>query len=227
MANTLASPTAKPDSLTEGSWFRPAVVPVAPAAADRAEGHPWSDAPESTHAALDRDALYADFQPLVRRLIRQYGENPELRQDLAGEIYCRFCDLVAAFDPSRGIPLRAYLVRSLTASVYTYSRTQWRRQHREVSLEVTLESDSIQCPDPSRQWDDTLMTREVLKALPEAIAELPLRQRQVVIWRYYESRSFEEIAESLHVRPATARSLLRHGLNNLRRRIAATHLTLD
>src|SRR5207249_3594706 len=31
-----------------------------------------------------RDALYRDFQPLVRRLIRQYGEDPELRQDLEG-----------------------------------------------------------------------------------------------------------------------------------------------
>ena len=29
----------------------------------------------------------------------------------------------------------------------------------------------------------------------------------------------EEIAEALHIRASTARSLLRHGLNNLRRRI--------
>src|SRR5438105_12578189 len=70
----------------------------------------------------DRDALYAEFQPLVRRLIRQYGHCPEIRQDLAGEIYCRFCTLVTAYDPSRGIPIRPYIVRQLTASVYTYVR---------------------------------------------------------------------------------------------------------
>ena len=73
--------------------------------------------------------------------------------------------------------------------------------------------------DPSRQWDRHLMTQEVLHALPAAIAKLPPRQRQVVVWRYYESRSFEEIAATLRVRPATARSLLRHGLNNLRRQV--------
>lgn len=172
-----------------------------------------------------RETLFNEFQPLVRRLIRQYGEDPELRQDLSGEIYYRFCLLLDQYDPERGIPLRAYLVRTLTASVYTFSRSQWRRQHREISLEATAGTlEPANQTDPSGQWDREMMTREVLKALPTAISRLPQRQRQVVIWRYYESRSFEEIAELLKVRPATARSLLRHGLNNLRKQVANSEL---
>src|SRR5947207_14177253 len=54
----------------------------------------------------DREALYAEFQPLVRRLIRQYGDDAEMRQDLAGEIFFRFCILLASYDPCRGVPLR-------------------------------------------------------------------------------------------------------------------------
>ena len=178
--------------------------------------------------AIERESLFADFQPLVRRLVRQYGEDPELRQDLAGEIYCRFCTLLDSYDSSRGIPLRAYLVRTLTASVYTYTRSQWRRQHREISLDGSPAiGETAHTADPSGQWDHELMTQEVLKALPEAISQLPLRQRQVVIWRYYETRSFEEIAVMLHVRPATARSLLRHGLNNLRRQVARSELVWE
>jgi RNA polymerase sigma factor (sigma-70 family) len=185
-----------------------------------------ADPPYKT--AGEREKLFAEFTPLVRRLIRQYGEDPETRQDLSGEIYYRFCTLLDAYDPGRGIPLRAYLVRTLTASVYTFSRSQWRRQHREISLEATtIAVEPVDVPDPSSQWDRDLMTKEVLKALPAAIAQLPLRQRQVVIWRYYESRSFEEIAEMLKVRPATARSLLRHGLNNLRRQVAHSELVWE
>jgi DNA-directed RNA polymerase specialized sigma24 family protein len=48
-----------------------------------------------------------------------------------------------------------------------------------------------------------------------------MRQRKIVIWRYYEERSFEEIASILQIQPATARSLLRHGLNNLRKHVLA------
>jgi RNA polymerase sigma-70 factor, ECF subfamily len=169
----------------------------------------------------ERDALFRDMQPLVRRLLHQYGQDQELRQDLEGEIYCRFCQLLAAYDPERGVPLRAYLVRTLPLAVYSFVRSHWRRQHRETTLEEEPGTrESWRMLDPTAGWDDRLALQEVLQALPDAIALLPLRQRQVVVWRYYESRSFEEIASSLEIRVATARSLLRHGLNNLRRRIA-------
>src|SRR5207302_7806506 len=35
-------------------------------------------------APLNRDALYSDFQPLVSRLVRQYAESAEQREDLRG-----------------------------------------------------------------------------------------------------------------------------------------------
>src|SRR4051812_38246698 len=50
--------------------------------------------------ASEREDLYRDFQPLVRSLIARYGDEPEMRQDLPGEIYCRFCQLVADYDSS-------------------------------------------------------------------------------------------------------------------------------
>ncbi len=183
-----------------------------------------SDASEEAAAppaeAMDRDKLYAEFAPLVRRLLRQYGQDPELKKDLEGEIYCRFCALLDAFDPQRGVPLRPYLVRQLQAATYTFARHQWRRARREVALETPAASRPGSClPDPTRQWDEALALEQVRGALPEAIEKLPMRQRQVVLWRYYQGRSFEEIAELLGIQAATARSLLRHGINNLRRTI--------
>ena len=64
-----------------------------------------------------------------------------------------------------------------------------------------------------------LLVANVVRMLPEMIAQVPLRQRQVVIARFYEGRSFEDIAETLSIRPATARSLLRHGLNRMRQNL--------
>jgi len=175
-------------------------------------------APAPERSAVERDALYAEFQPLVRRLTRKYGSTPEMREEMVGEIYHRFCALFDAHDPDRGIPLRQYLVRMLTASVYTYARSQWRQQSRETQLEPIVEDqDPALVTNPSADWDADLMQQQVLSSLPEAIACLPARQKKVVIWRYYDGRSFEEIADLLQVRPATARSLLRHGLASLRK----------
>ena len=172
-----------------------------------------------------RDILYAELQPLVRRLIRQYGDDVESRADLAGEIYCRFCAILESYDESRGVPLRPYLIRQLTTSVYSYSRRQWRTRKREIGLDAdTVVALDNRPSDPSREWDHEIATKQIANCLPEAISRLPRRQRQVVLWRYFDSHSFEEIADVLEVQVATARSLLRHGLNNLRKWAANTAL---
>jgi RNA polymerase sigma factor (sigma-70 family) len=168
----------------------------------------------------EREGLFAEFQPLVRRLLAQYGDSVELKQDLQGELYCRFCELYQSFDAARGVPLRGYLVRMLTAFAHTYTRAYRRRYQREVGLPATWDvADPSPVSEPFARLTAGLDTEEAAKRLPSALSALSDRQRQVVIWRYYEERSFEEIAEVLGVQPATVRSLLRHGLNNLRSRL--------
>ena len=172
--------------------------------------------------STDRHLLYAEFAPLVRRLIRQYGQNADMREDLAGEIYCRFCALLDVFDPERGVPLRPYLVRQLTLATYTYARQQWRIQKREATWEIEeVRAEQKDAFDPTVDWLTALARDQAAALLPPAMQKLPVRQRNVVIWRYYEEHSFEEIAALLGVQPGTARSLLRHGLNNLRRAIGS------
>src|ERR1700722_6949703 len=39
---------------------------------------------------IDRSKLYAEFAPLIKKLIYQYGACPQLRDELTGEIHCRF-----------------------------------------------------------------------------------------------------------------------------------------
>ncbi len=175
-----------------------------------------------TRAALpaERDRLFREFHPLVRRLVSQYGDSHELRQDLESELYFRFCELYADFDAERGVPLRGYLVRMLTAFAHTYTRATRRRSQRELFLEPTWDMpDPTGSDEPHSRLQADFASEELVRYLPAALASLSERQRKVVIWRYYEERSFEEIAELLAIQPATARSLLRHGLNNLRSRL--------
>jgi len=163
-----------------------------------------------------RDALYAELQPLVRRLLRQYGDCPELRLDLVGEIYHRFCLLFAAYDPGRGIPLKPYLVRSLTASVYSYARSEWARRRRAERGFGDRAETRDSWPDLAEWYCEKERRLALLESLPRAISALPERQRRVLVLRYYESRSFDEIGLALQVRSSTARSLLRHAIKNLR-----------
>ncbi len=149
--------------------------------------------------------------------------NPEIREDLNGEIYCRFCDLLNEYDPSRNVPLRPYLVRQLTAAIYTYARKLWTLKSRETALILDDGRSDQLLPsfDPTPSWDAELSHKQVTASLPAAIMQLPDRQKRVVVWRYYEDRSFDDIAKLLGVEASTARSLLRHGLTNLRKQMAS------
>lgn len=172
---------------------------------------------------MSRQALFAEFTPLVRKLIGQYGDDPDLRQDLVGEIYYRFCKLLDAYEPGREIPLRPYLVRQLIASTYTFARHHWRERQREIRYdELPVWSSANLSHDPTGEWDEVLTLRQMSHLLPAALAKLPARQKKVVIWRYFDEMPFEQIAGQLGVQAATARSLLRHALNSLRRHFAAS-----
>jgi RNA polymerase sigma factor (sigma-70 family) len=181
------------------------------------EGAPLPSSPEAA------EVLYAQLAPLVRRLIRQYGKTPEMRQDLSGELYCRFCALLQGYDPARGVPLRPYLIRQLTAAAYAYARQQWRLEKRLLPLPSEAETfPALATEDPTPAWIQTLSDAELFAGLPQALAGLPRRQRQVVILRYYEEYTFEEIGAALGVQASTARSLLRHGLNKLRTSLSSS-----
>lgn len=74
--------------------------------------------------------------------------------------------------------------------------------------------------DPTPQWIHNVALQQIIATLPVSLSQLPERQRRVVIMRYYEQRTFEEIAQVLDIKAATARSLLRHGVQSLRKHIS-------
>jgi RNA polymerase sigma factor (sigma-70 family) len=81
--------------------------------------------------------------------------------------------------------------------------------------------------NPTQSSITGLSKQQIVALIPKAITNLPARQRKVLIWHYYEERSFEEIAQLLDVSTSTARCLFRHGLNNLKRHILPADAETD
>ncbi len=165
-----------------------------------------------------REALFAEFGPWLTRLMYRYRLSREAREDAHGELYCHFCTLLDQFDPERGVPLEPYLYRNLGAFLYTQARSGWRRGRRELPLysEDGTETVGHLAGDPTSEWNDQLAVRQVWTLLSEAVREIPERQQHVIRMRYCQELSYEEVADRLAIKPATARSLARHGLQSLR-----------
>lgn len=62
-------------------------------------------------------------------------------------------------------------------------------------------------------------TEPAFRELDDALVRLPQRERTAIVLRYFEDRPETDIAEILGVRPSTVRTLVRRGIQQLRREV--------
>ncbi len=118
--------------------------------------------------------------------------------------------------------LRQILARTLADAARDLGRAR-RDVRRERSLEASLDESSARL----EAWlvasgmapGDEADRNEQLLRLAAALTELPEPQRQAVLLRYYEGRPLEEIGERLGRSRAGVASLLRRGLERLRKEL--------
>jgi RNA polymerase sigma-70 factor (ECF subfamily) len=90
----------------------------------------------------------------------------------------------------------------------------WRESRREVDLEAAEMAEAAETSSPSpAQVLDAKTRRACIEA---AIARLPDDQRELVVLRDVEGRSYEEIAAATGLNPGTLKSRLNRGRGQLR-----------
>lgn len=87
------------------------------------------------------------------------------------------------------------------------ARSWWRRRAAERRAHQRLDADRGR-PAPTGP-DDVV-------ALREAVAGLPRRQREALVWRHYLHAAADEAAVAMGCAPATVRALCRQGIGRLR-----------
>lgn len=107
--------------------------------------------------------------------------------------------------------IKFYLFRSLRRDIRRLAERE--KQQRGFQQAEHFENNQVQTPDFGIENEETLLERH-LKALVDG---LPKRQREVVLLRYYENFSTEEIAHIMHITEKTVRNTLFNAMTSLRR----------
>jgi RNA polymerase sigma-70 factor, ECF subfamily len=105
----------------------------------------------------------------------------------------------------------AYVHRILVTTATSWWRTRWRREAPAESVP------DISVADQTAELDDRDLIWRHLRALP-------VRQRAVLVLRYYEDRSEAEVAALLRCSTGTVKSHTSRALATLRRRLDAQAL---
>jgi RNA polymerase sigma-70 factor (sigma-E family) len=153
--------------------------------------------------------LYAaHWRSLVRfgvLLLRDQGAAEEVVQDAFIAMHGRWGRLR---DPDRAL---GYLRRSVVNGARSTMR------HRGV---VTRHAFSARPPDPEPSADSGVLTSERRAAVLGALDQLPGRQREVLVCRYFLDLSEAEIAETLGISRGAVKSHASRGSAALRATLA-------
>jgi RNA polymerase sigma-70 factor (ECF subfamily) len=165
--------------------------------------------------ARDQDAfaqIYTEHAPRVFRHLHYMTGNRQEADDLTSETFLRAWKAIDRYE-DRGLPISNWLLR--IGQNVAVRHLKGRRLG--VSLEdVDVEADSRFSPEGVLDW--TFEAHRVR----QAILTLPDVQRQVIIWRFIEHMSIEEVEGMLSKSPGAIRVLQHRALKRLRETLAGT-----
>ena len=116
------------------------------------------------------------------------------------------------FDGYRGCDARAWLLTIVRNTAYT-----WLRQNRSPEFAAEMDIEAVVLEDPSPGPDIQALERANREQVRQALAELPLEFREVLVLRELEGLSYKEICEVAGVPMGTVMSRLARARDHLQR----------
>jgi RNA polymerase sigma-70 factor (ECF subfamily) len=159
---------------------------------------------------------------------RELGPEFQAKAGASDLVQATLVDAVRDFAQFQGLTeaellqwLRRLLLNNLADFVRHYRGTNKRQIDREVSLEGGNSSaergGGLAGPLPSPS--EAVMAREQAEALRRVLDRLPEDYRRVLVWRYQEERSLNEIGSLLGLTPNAARKLLLRAVERVNREL--------
>jgi len=143
----------------------------------------------------------------VKRLLGRHGQSAEdVLQDIFIKAYVNLND----YDRSR--PFSPWIYRIAHNEAISFLRKRNAERQVIAGDDALLILDRVaDGDDPDAAWQRSRTEGDVRKAL----SELDQRYRDVLVLRYLEEKSYDEIADILEMPPGTVATLINRGLKKL------------
>jgi len=188
-----------------------------------------ADQSDSELISMFLDGQAAAFDTLVRRYERQvfgfiFGmvQNEALANDLFQETFVRVLNALPDYrERGKFASWLLGIARNLALDALRKRRVEsriFRLENRTTNGE-NVGAIQPEIPDEVESQADMVEREEWLARMREALAELPVEQREVVYLRYEADLTFQQIADLTGVSINTALGRMRYALNSLRKRM--------
>jgi RNA polymerase sigma-70 factor (ECF subfamily) len=163
------------------------------------------------------EELFTTHKDRVYSIALHYAGDPAAALDISQQVFLKLMAKMTAFRGESSFD--SWLYRIVVNCCLDYKRRNWRwLPFVEESIE-RWQSD--QSNGPAESTLDHLVQAEVEERVQKAIAVLAPDLRIVVVLRYTETMSYEDISRVLRIPPGTVASRLNRAHKILERRLAA------
>jgi len=159
------------------------------------------------HEALAE--LYDRYSGLAYGVAMRVLGDPGRAEDAVQEAFVTIWKRAASFDADRG-SLRAWLLTTVRNRCIDYLRG--RSAHER--LEQELQPDEVRAIASSDPWREVALSLE-RSAVRDAMASLPIEQRQVIELAYFGGYTHAEISDMTRVPLGTVKGRMRLGLEKI------------
>ena len=152
--------------------------------------------------------LYEKYYPRVLRfcVLRLFSQ--DLAEEVVSTVFLDVANNIGRFRGSSEPEFTAWLFRIATNHCHNTVRKKVRRQRILDQVQAELQAPAVESSQ------ETLMDHWPI--VYDALARLKPLEQTVITLRFFEKLEFDQIAEIIKRRPATARVLLHRGLKKLR-----------
>jgi len=166
------------------------------------------------------EQLVREHQAMVFRTLTRLTGSAERVDDLAQDVFLRLYRALPSF---RGEALVSTYLYRIAVNV---AQDEWKRRRREDRPLVSISEDTEwpleeRLPDPAINAQEQIEEREFAGMMDEELQRLSAVERTVLVLYHQEERSYQQIAEALHMPIGTIRTHLHRARKRLREAIAA------
>ncbi len=157
-------------------------------------------------------ALVLRYKTVLGRYVRRLlGRHAHAHEDVLQEAFIRAYVNLNDYDRSR--PFAPWLYRIAHNEAVSFLRRRNAESQTITGEDAALILERVaDGDDPEAAWQRTATDVEVRKAL----SDLDVRYRDVLVLRYLEEKTYDEIADILEMPPGTVATLISRGLKQLR-----------
>lgn len=155
------------------------------------------------------ELFYERYAPLVMKVALRVLHDRMEAEDICHDVFLEVLRRGSSYDPHRGSITSWLAILTRSRCLDRLRKTRRLVQTEQVELTAEMEAPT----------EELVVSRLRKAALVDALQTLPSNQRTAVVGSYYGAQTHRELSEEWNMPLGTVKSLIRYGLNHLRKQM--------